>query len=172
MRAMQALKRIELWVLLAVIVAGLVWVFSSGGDDEDAAVTGDPSATTESGAGLPLKIHRCVLERDHGNARLDIELRVRNDSTEKLVMQSPKVRLVTGKGREVAGFYLPFDPVPEIAAGSSQDVQLRYWLEAADVQEPLSLEVAGKTVPVKSAKPFDLNALKNAEKKVIDAGGW
>ena len=169
MRAMQALKRIELWVLLAVIVAGLVWVFSSGGDDEDA---GDPSIATATDAGLPLKIHRCVLERDYGNARLDIELRIRNDSAEKLVMQSPKVRLVTGKGREVASFFLPFDPVPEVAAGSSQDVQLRYWLEAADVQESLSLEVAGKTVPVKSAKPFDLNAMKSGDKKVIDAGGW
>lgn len=171
MRAMQALKRIELWVLLAAILAGLIWVFSSGGDDED-AVTGQPSVATGSDAGQPLKIHRCVLERDHGNARLDIELRVRNDSAEKLVMQPPRVRLLTGKGREVSAFFLPFDPLPEVAAGSSQDVQLRYWLEAADVQESLSLEVDGKTVAVKSAKPFDLNALKNAEKKVIDAGGW
>jgi hypothetical protein len=158
-------------VLLAVIVTGIVWVFSSGGDDDDVGM-GESAIATGTDAGQPLKIHRCVLERDYGNARLDIELRIRNDSAEKLVMQSPRVRLLTGKGREVASFFLPFDPVPEVAAGSSQDVQLRYWLEAADVQESLSLEVDGKTVPVKSAQPFDLNALKNAEKKVIEAGGW
>lgn len=163
------LKRIELWVLLAVIVAGLVWVFTSGGGDEEAATSGTTTVEDKEPA---LKLHRCVLERDHGNARLDIELRVRNEGAENLVMRPPDVKLLTGRGREVPGFFLPFDPVPTVAAKSAQDVQLRYWLEAADLRDSLNLEVGGKTMPVKSAKALDLETLKDGGKIVIDAGGW
>lgn len=167
---MHFLKRIELWVLLAIIVAGLVWVFTSGGDDEDAA--GEDGTSSVEDPGAPLKLHRCILERDYGNARLDLELRVRNDKPEKLVLQAPKVKLVTDKGREVQSFFLPFDPVPEVAANSTLDVQLRYWLEASDLQSALTLEVDGKTLPVKGAKALDLNAMKNGEEKIVQPGGW
>jgi hypothetical protein len=166
---MHFLKRIELWLLLALIVGGLAWVFMSGSADEDPGDAGTASTgTTES----PLKLHRCVLERDYGNARLDIELRVRNDGSDKLVMRAPKVRLLTDKGREVPSYFLPFDPVPEVPPKSASDVQLRYWLEAPDLQGALILEVDGKSLPVKGAKAFDLKAMKNDEEKVIPAGGW
>jgi hypothetical protein len=166
---MHFFKRIELWVLLAVIVAGLAWVFTSGGDEDDASDDG-VAAVEQDGA--PLKLHRCVLKRDYGNARLDIELRARNDGAETLVLQTPKVKLLTGKGREVPSFFLPFDPVPEVAAKSSLDVQLRYWLEKADLQDALTLEVDGKQLPVKGGKPFDLEAMKNGEEQIVQPGGW
>jgi hypothetical protein len=163
-------KRIELWVLLAMIVAGLVWVFLSRDDGEDDMPGGGTTSVADDQA--PLKLHRCTLKRDYGNARLDIELRVRNDGAGKLVMQSPKVKLLTGKGREVPSFFLPFDAVPEVAAKSAQDVQLRYWLETADLRESLTLEVDGKTMPVKSAKAFDIEAMKNGEERVMQPGEW
>lgn len=167
---MHFFRRIELWVLLAVVLAGLTWVFMSGRNhDEDVADGG--VAAMENAQG-PLQLHRCVLKRDYGNARLDIELRVRNNRAEKLVMQTPKVKLLTGKGHEAPSFFLPFDPVPEVSAKSAQDVQLRYWLDAADLQGALTLEVDGKTLPVKSAKAFDLNAMKNDEEKVIEPETW
>jgi hypothetical protein len=163
-------KRIEIWVLLAVIVAGLAWVFLSRDHGEDETTGG--GTTTVDDAQAPLKLHRCTVKRDYGNARLDIDLRVRNDSAEKWVMQAPKVKLLTGKGREVPSFFLPFDPVPEVAPKSSQDVQLRYWLEAADLQGALALEVDDKKLSVKNEMAFDLNALANGEEKVIEAGKW
>jgi hypothetical protein len=168
-RHMQFFKRFELWVLLALIVAGLAWVFMSGGKDDNSDDTTGASIT-ESDA--PLRLHRCMLKRDYGNARLDIDLRVRNDSAEKLVMQTPKVKLLTGKGREVPSFFLPFDPIPEIAPKSSQDVQLRYWLDAADLDGALKLEVDGKSLPIKSDKAFDLKTMANSEEKVMLTGGW
>lgn len=173
---MTFLKRIEVWVLLAVIAAGLVWVFSSGSGDIDGedGESENPMATSGSltPASGPIQIYRSVVERDYGNARLDLEVRVRHEGSEKLVLQSPKVRLLTGSGREVPSFFLPFDAQPEVAPKSTQDVQLRYWLEKKDLAEALTLEVNGVSVPVKSATPLDLETLKSGEKKVFRAGEW
>src|SRR4051812_28079796 len=170
MRGMHFFRRIELWVLLAAIVAGLAWVFISARSHEEDASGKDDSAVGDAGA--PLQLHRCVLKRDYGNARLDVELRVQNHTSKKLVMRSPEVKLLTEKGREVPSYFLPFDPVPEVPAGSTQDVQLRYWAEAADFGGALTLEVNGRSLPVKSARPFDLAAMKNEEEKVIEPGKW
>jgi hypothetical protein len=167
---MHLLKRIELWVLLAVVVTGLGWVFLSGGSREEDVVSG--AAVPLEDAKVPLQLHRCVLKRDYGNARLDIDLRVRNDGTEKLLMRSPKVKLLAAKGREIPSYFLPFDPVPEVPPDSAQDVQLRYWLEAADLQGALTLEIDGKTLAIKSAGAFDLSSVKNNEEKAILPGEW
>jgi len=163
-------KRVELWALLALVVAGLAWVFLSGRGNGDEEATGGAPPASE--AQDPLRLHRCVLKRDHGNARLDVELRVRNDGGDTLVMQPPKVRLLGPNGREVPEFFLPFEPRPEVAAGSSQDVQLRYWLESSDLKGALNLDVEGKSLAIKGASPFDLNSVPEGEEKVVQPGGW
>lgn len=169
--AMNFLKRIELWVLLAVIIAGLVWVFSSKhADDDESGTTG--ATSTADASDLPLKVYRCVIERDYGNARLDVDVRIRNDEAEKLICQSPKVKLLNAKGREVPSFFLPFDQQPEVPAKTAQDVQLRYWVDAADLQGALTLEVNGKTLEVKTAKALDWESMKNGEKRTLSAGAW
>ena len=165
---MQLFKRIELWILLAALIAGLFFVFGSRHSD-DASSDGTSTTAAED---APLKVHRCILTRDYGNAQLDIELKVRNDSPEKLVMAAPAVRLVTAKGREVPGFFLPFQPQPEVPGKATEDVQLRYWLDKADLEGPLKLEVKGKTLEVKGAQPFDLMAMKNTDKKTFNPGEW
>jgi hypothetical protein len=164
---MQLLKRIELWILLAAVLAGLYFVFGSSHQDGDSSVD-PPTASAEA----PLQIHRCVLARDYSNAQLDIELRVRNDSAETLVLQPPAARLLNAKGREVPGFFLPFQPQPEVPAKSAQDVELRFWLDAGDLDGALQLDVKGQSVAVKGAKAFDLTALKNGDKKAFNPGEW
>ncbi len=164
-------RRIELWLLLAVIVAGLIFVFASRRHDDDQAGSADSGGSVSSGD-EPIKLHRCVLKRDSGFAQLDIELRVRNAAAEKLVLQPPTATLRSATGREIQGFYLPFEPQPEVAAGSTQDVQVRYWVEAADLEGALRLEVDGRIVEVKSAKSFDLSAMKNGEARTFNAGEW
>ncbi len=159
-------KRIELWLLLAMIVAGLIFVFASRQSGDE------PAGATLTLDGAPFKHYRCVIERDRGNARLDIDLRVQNAGAEKLVLQSPMARLLSGSDREIPGFYLPFDSVPGVAANSTQDVQLSYWLEAADFLGALKLEVDGRRIDVKGARTFDLNSLKNTEKKTFNPGEW
>jgi hypothetical protein len=165
---MQLFKRIELWILLIGLIVGLFFVLRPKNHGEDGSA--ELSTAVESDA--PLKIHRCVLTRDYGNAQLDVEVRVRNDRADKLVLQSPNAKLLADKGREVPSFFLPFQQQPEVPAKSSQDVELRYWLDAGDLEGALKLEVNGKTVDVKSSKAFNLNTLKNTEKKTFSPSDW
>ena len=164
-------RRIELWLLLAVIVAGLIFVFASRQRDDEPAGSGGSTGTASSDD-APLKLHRCILKRDDGTARLDIELRLQNTAAEKLVLQSPDARLLSATGREIPGFYLPFDPLPEVAANSTQDVLIRFWLGAADLQGALRFEVKGRSIEVKSSKAFDLKTLKNLEERTFNPGEW
>jgi hypothetical protein len=167
---MNFLKRIELWVLLLALMGGILWVFNSAPAEDEGEMQG--TASLENANESPLKLHRAVLERDYGNVRLDLDLRIRNDKAEKLVLQAPEVRLLSNGGREVSTFFLPFDPVPEVAAKSTQDVQLRYWLEASDLKGALTLEVDGLLLEVKSSSPLDINSLKNGEKKAVTGLNW
>ena len=128
------------------------------------------SGTSASSDDAPLKLHRCVIERDYGNARLDIDLRLRNDTAETLVLQPPKARLLAAKGREIPAFFLPFEKLPEVPPKTTQDVQLRYWLEAADLQGALKLEVEGGTIDVKSAKAFDLEHAEECGEENLRSG--
>lgn len=173
---MNLFKRVELWVLLAVVLGGMVWVFTSGPAEEDDAGEDSPPRKTgtvvKGDPAKPLQVHRSVLERDYGNARLDIDVRIQNLGKDKLVLQTPQVRLLTGSGREIPGFFLPFEPQPEIAPGTTQDVQLRYWLEKKDLQEALTLEVSGNQAKVKGAGAFDLESLKSKEAKTFLPDSW
>lgn len=165
---MQLFKRIELWILLILLVAGLAFVFTSHPKDNDAGPDTVSAASEESA----LKVHRCVLKRDYGNAQLELEVKVRNDSPATLVLQSPAAKLLGAKGREIPSFFLPFQAQPEVPAKATQEVQLRYWLDAADLAGPLSLEVQGKAVEVKSSKPFDLNSVENSKEKAFTPSEW
>jgi hypothetical protein len=162
-------KRIEVILLLLLAVGGAVWVLSgsSKGDVYDL----DPQVQV-GGESAENRVQRCTLERDHGNARLDLEFRFQNQKPRKLTLQPPQVRLMTAAGKEVAPFFLPFEPQPEIAAGGSQDVRLRYWLEKSDLQGALILEVQSEKLDVKSAAPFDLEKLKNKEPRSFTDTHW
>jgi len=82
---MQFLKRIELWILLIALVAGLFFVFKSKPQDDSGSTdTTSASATDDA----PLKIHRCVLTRDYANAQLDLEVRVRNDVPAQILQET------------------------------------------------------------------------------------
>lgn len=170
---MNLFKRIEFIALLVLAVGGAAFVLLGHKPGGDSA----PTSIDESPAGSPApagesKIHRCTLERDYGNARLDIELRFSNRDTKRLVMQPPNVKLVTDSGREVPPFFLPIEPPPEIPANSTQDVRLRYWLEKADLGHGLALKIKGERIEVKTTAPFDLEKLKDKEPKVFTGTNW
>ena len=172
---MNLFKRIEIIILLVLAAGGAAWVLSNSGSADD-----EPGADSAASSGAPHdddartanKMHRCTVERDYGNARLDIDLRFANRGAKKLVMQPPQVKLLTDAGREVPPFFLPFDPVPEIPAGTTQDVRLRYWLEKADLQGGLKLVIGDERIEVKSAEAFDLETLKNKEPKGFTNTSW
>ena len=70
------------------------------------------------------------------------------------------------------GFYLPFEPLPEVAGKTTQDVLIRYWLKGDDLQGSLTFEVDGRKLEVKSAKAFDLNSVPNLEERTFKSGEW
>jgi len=161
-------KRVEVWVLLLLGAVAALWVFldqpSVEGDPEPIEVSETPSAETA------LVIHRCTLERDYGNARLDIELRYRNASPRALVLQPPDVKLLTADGKEVPPFVLAVEKPPQIAAQTAQSVRLRYWLESTHLSGALTLDIRGSKAEVKTAAPLDLTKLENQKAKTWQGG--
>lgn len=172
---MNLFKRIEVVVLLILALGGAGYVLLGSRGSPESEFTdqtgGGTNATPATGQD-DSRLHRCTIERDYGNARLDIELRFANRSSRRLPMQPPQVKLVTEAGREVPPFFLPFDPPPEIPAGTTQDVRLRYWLEKADVKGSLKLVIGAESIEVKSAAAFDLEKIKNKEPRVFTDLDW
>lgn len=162
-------KRVEVILLLALSIGVAAWVLLSKPKQDDAewdAPADEPVATQED------KIHRCQIERDHGHARLDIELRLSNPGTTRLSMQPPQVRLLNGKGTEVPPFFLPFEAQPVLPPGSTQDIGLRYWVKKEDLTGPLTLHVLDKKIEVKSPEPLDLDKLKNKAPQTFTTTRW
>lgn len=157
-------KRLEVWLLLAVGLAATLWVLlpEPTGDD---TVIADPAAAaaTAAPAETTLRLLRCTLERDFGNARLDIELRYANPSPRPLLLAAPDVRLLAADGVEVPLFVLPATPVPQIPARATGDASLRFWLEKKHLAGPLTLDIRGARAAVKSPAPLDLETLENRQ---------
>jgi hypothetical protein len=157
---MQFLKRFEVWLLLVIGLGAAVWVLTDKPSLEGDAVALEPTEAVPA-----LVIHRCILERDYGNARLDIELRYQNASPRPLILQPPDVRLLTTPGNEVPPFILASEKPPEISAQIAKNVRLRYWLDEAHLKGGLSLDIRGTKAEVKSDAALDLNQLENQKAK-------
>lgn len=152
-------KRLEVWLLLAIGLAATLWVLLPEPTGDDTAVA-DPAAA-QVPAEPALRVLRCTLERDFGNARLDIELRYANPAPRPLLLAAPDVRLLTAEGGEVPLFILPATPVPQIAARATGDANLRFWLEKKHLAGPLTLDIRGARATVKGPAPLDLDTLEN-----------
>ncbi|MDZ4288970.1 MAG: hypothetical protein U0984_13470, partial [Prosthecobacter sp.] len=127
---MKFLQRFEVWLLLLLAAGAAVWVLNSRPSADGNAEPIEESAPLQPA----ITIHRTTLERDYGNARLDIELRYRNASPRTFILQPPDVRLLSADGKEVPPFILPVEKPPQIGPATAQDVRLRYWLEKKHLQ--------------------------------------
>ncbi len=170
---MKFYQRIEVWVLLLLAAATALFVLKPAADSgwEDPQPAAGGAMGTESVLGLKA----ATLERDFGNARLDLDARVTNPGRHPLLLTPPQTRLLAGSppaSREVPPFFLPAERPPEIAPGSTSEVQLRYWLEGADLQGPLWLDVNGERLQVKSAAPFGLEKLENQKPVKLRGIDW
>lgn len=163
---MRVFQRFEVWLLLIAGGIAVWWSFSTAPNPSE---TGP---VAEINPEAPLQLRRCTLERDFGNARLDLEVRCKNASPRPLSMQPPDVRLLNAAGKEVQPFILPVERPPSIEAQTTGDVRLRFWLEKADLAGPLTLEIRGQKLEVKNSTPLDLEKLKNATPKVWTSAAW
>jgi hypothetical protein len=165
---MRLLSRPEVWFLLLVSAIAAWWALR-----EPAPYAAEPAeAAATMTEDAVLRIQRCTLTRDFGNARLDVEFHFRNTAPRPLFMQPPDVRLLTSDGKEVPPFILPAERPPMVAEKASADLRLRFWLETAHLASGLRLDVRGQNVEVKSAEPFDLEKLENDQPKVWTSSKW
>lgn len=160
---MSFLKRLEVWFLLilAAALGAFVLVQSTVSDPDEPLITDTVPAKVD---GKPALLG-LTIERDHGNARLDIDVRLTNPNARRLLLVPPDVRLLNAKGAEVPAFILPVEPPPELPPSTEATAKLRFWLEQEDLAGKLTLELVGTTLEVKPDKAFDLETLKNAEPK-------
>ena len=163
---MRIFQIFEVWLLLIAGGIAVWWSFST------APNTSKTGPAAEMHADLPLQLRRCTLERDFGNARLDLEVRYKNASPRPVSMQPPDVRLLNAAGKEVPPFILPVERPPSIEAQTTGDIRLRFWLEKADLNGPLTLEIRGQKLEVKNSTPLDLEKLENAKPKVWTSAAW
>lgn len=163
---MRIFQRFEVWLLLIAGGIAVWWSFQSAPNPSE---TGPE---VEMNADAPLQLRRCTLERDYGNARLDLEVRYKNTSPRPLSMQPPDVRLINAAGKDVPPFILPVERPPSIEAQTTGDIRLRFWLEKSDLTGPLTLEIRGQKLEVKNSTPLDLEKLENARPKVWTSATW
>ena len=162
--------RPEVWFLLIASAAAAWWALREPAPyDTEALPSAAGSAEVEAAT---LRVQRCILTRDVGNARLDIEFHYENRSPRPFFMQPPDVRLLTGDGKEVSIFILPSEKPARIAENAAADLRLRFWLEKEHLLGPLSLEVRGQTAKVKSAAPLALDSLPDAEPVTWTTTEW
>jgi hypothetical protein len=160
---MSFLKRLEVWLLLILAAAlGAVVLVQSTVSDPDEPLIIDAAPAKADGKPALLSL---TIERDHGNARVDIDVRLTNPNARRLLLVPPAVRLLNAKGAEVPAFILPVEPAPELPPSTEATAKLRFWLEQEDLNGKLTLELVGTTLEVKPDKAFDLETLKNAEPK-------
>ncbi|MCB1209913.1 MAG: hypothetical protein KDK97_11325 [Verrucomicrobiales bacterium] len=168
---MKFFQRIEVWFLLLIGSGLAAWALLGEPRTQDSADT--PPAASSASADAPLiEVRRSTLERDYGNARLDIELRIQNPTVRPLILKSPEIQLLTSSDREVPAFFLPADPPPQLAANTAQDVKLRFWLEKADVAGPLRMRFQGHDFPIKSDTPIDWDGLENRKPVTFTGTDW
>jgi hypothetical protein len=163
---MRIFKRFEVWLLLIAGGIAVWWSFSSGPKPSESG------AVAEINADFPLQLRRCTLERDYGNARLDLEVRYKNISPRPLSMQPSDVRLLNAAGKEVPPFTLPVERPPSVEAQTTGDIRLRFWLEKADLGGSLTLEIRGQKLEVKNGTPLDLEKLENGKPRVWTSAAW
>lgn len=165
---MNLFKRVEVWVLLALLGAGIGFVLVSSNKDDD-----DPAALPKQqqvSAGK-FTVASLALRRDYANFELRIGVDYDNRDGAEIDTATAAALLADGD-RKIPPFFLAIAPPPKIPAGKRERVELRYWLESADLKGPLWLDVLGARVQVKPAAPFDPESMDNQSERPVRPADW
>jgi hypothetical protein len=107
---MTLLRRPEVCVLLAIVIAGLIWVVvdqRSRDRETSAASVGGRAAGVRDFA-----ISRADMAVDGSHRRLRLEFTARHEGSAPLEVRSPVVRLLDAAGHEVPAFLSPAPFLP------------------------------------------------------------
>lgn len=161
----------HLWVtaVLALLCIGL----ASSCKEAPSSLESSKEAELRSG---PPTLHPTIsnssLTRDYQNARLAFVLKFQNQSAETVYLVPPFLKLTTPSNEEIPLFLLPSAKVPQVSAGQSVEMPLKFWLEEKHLQSSLTLHLGEEKIVIKSDKPLDLSSLENAESKELKSIDW
>lgn len=143
---MTLLRRPEVCVLLAIVLAGLVWVAldqRSRGSGSTPASDTNPATRV-----LDLRISRAEMVADGSHRRLLIDFSARHEAADSLEVRSPTVRLLDAADSEVPSFFVPGAFPPALPPGPVAASWMEFWLTEAQAAGPLTLDLAGHRIRV------------------------
>ena len=164
---MNIFKRIEVWILLVLVGAGIVFVLMTNRDGGN----GDGDGDGGSGRGTRFVVKKTTVKRDYGNFEAEIALTYDNRSGGE-IDTATAAKLIGENGKRIPVFFLAIAMPPKIPAGKKNDLSLRFWLEPEDVKGSLSLEILGENVEVKNGTPLDPESIPNQEKRTYEGTEW
>jgi hypothetical protein len=181
---MHIFKRVEVWFLLALIIAGLVFVLKSershNEPDPLIPIVGPPDSSLPKAKSFSLNEIR--LKRDYENAIIELSLTVDNKNGAEFQLIPPHAQLLAGPAddsnpdpgqlRPIEPFFLAFSPPPLIPAGQIASADLKYWLEPRDLLGPLWLQIQDERQLVKAAASFNLDSLENQSTTTVTPPDW
>ena len=148
-------KRVEIWVLLVLVCAGIVVVLMTQGGGNGSGI-GDSDGISPEKAEPPLAF---TLQRAeiHPEGPLELDVLYRNEGTEEIQLNPPTVRVLNEQGGELPLFFLAFAPPPVAPAGEDTLITLRYRWTDADGKD-LTLVIEDEEVPISLGSSTDQTA--------------
>ena len=185
---MSIFKRIEVWVLLVLTVAGLVFVLLSRNGQEidefgarpSRKPTADtpgqrppaeklPAAFRESGV---IQIQSVQVKRDRADYIAEVKLRYDNQ-TDALIRTVDEAKLVTESGSALPVFFLAFTGAPpQLRPKETSDLSLQFSIPSEDLVGQLTLAISGHRASVKSARSFDPESIGPDQIRTFDQPDW
>jgi len=149
-------------VLSILVISALL----SGCDKSDRQV----ATTTPSGNA---ELRNSTLTRDYQNARLVLDLSVRNTTLQPRRLAPPFIRLLDANDAEIPPFFLAFSQPPTLAPGTSETHELAFWLDESHLAGEIWLVVGEEDpLPVKDADPFELDLIDNQASRHFKGPHW
>jgi hypothetical protein len=146
------LKRFEIWLLLALVIAGIWWAFQAETMEVAATVPNQatpgqvPGNEVESNDSSLLEVKNVQLSPTEQGTVIELTLFGRSGTEDPVTLGAENVELLTSEGEDVHRFYLPFDPDPMLSAEEKSLVKLNFWLTSP--VEVLWLTYRDQTVKV------------------------
>ena len=139
-------KRADFWVLLLLV----------GGAGGYLAFSGRPAVP--GGDATRFSVEEMTLKRDYGNFLATFRVAYDNREGEAFDPVAEAKLLADGE-RAIPGYFLATDSRVLVAAGKQTELTLKYWMEASDLAGTLTLEIRDERLQVKSATPFEGEAV-------------
>ena len=172
-------KRIEVWILLALTVAGLVFVISTGKPRPEEPENLPEKTITETSSEPKtfakdslLEIHSIKVRRESDRFLAEVDFTYDNQS-DKPITTANAASLIPESKKAAPVFFLAFTGAPPILpAGEKTNSSLQFSLQGEEIAGELNLRIAGNSTPIKSSRSFDPESIKVGESKTFTRLDW